>query len=308
MSSSDNTDQPNENLFPVTPGTRSTRPSTTERNFSTLDDNELCVLATLAINTLKERGISHVLSAPSPPVKQPDIYENAKVEQIICSGLKPPYDGSPKNLLPTLNLINAHRKNEVWYPATFISQGSEEVDMILQFSKVDASTVLNNTAALWDKPTAATDSHTRGTPAYLSRLLGMFLLNSITNDLALLLLSRIDPKYSSDGPLLLYTMCSNIHCNHLAFVESIKNKIRTTTLSNINNDVQVFLRFLNDNLTLITSTGSNANEHKDLIPHILLQLCSTTIPIFQQSILQAQLCQSLPRYCRQLHRNQSPST
>jgi hypothetical protein len=65
----------------------------------------------------------------------------------------------------------------------------------------------------------------------VSILLCVFLVNSLTNDFAALLYSRIDPKYSSDGPLLLYTMCTHLHRNHLTSVESIKNKIRMMTLS-----------------------------------------------------------------------------
>jgi hypothetical protein len=50
-------------------------------------------------------------------------------------------------------------------------------------------------------------------------------------------------------------------------------------------DVPIYLHFLQDNLQLITSTGGKEDEHIDLIPHILLQLSSTRIPIFQQTVL-----------------------
>jgi hypothetical protein len=47
---------------------------------------------------------------PSPAVlpvvpvilTKPDIYDNAKFEQIACAGLAPKYDGSPDNLVPML--------------------------------------------------------------------------------------------------------------------------------------------------------------------------------------------------------------
>jgi hypothetical protein len=44
------------------------------------------------------------------------------------------------------------------------------------------------------------------------------------------------------------------YCDHLAFVESVKNK----------NDVPLFLHFLQENLHLITCTGAADNAHNDL--------------------------------------------
>jgi len=223
---------------------------------------------------------------PPPSGRTPDMWENPKVEQIICAGLKPPYDGNADNLIPTLNLINIRRRNEVWYSATFITQEETRVDLVTQFSKVKEATILQQAKQLWEAPDASTQSHTRGTATYNNRLLGVFLMNSITPDFAALLHSRIDSQYCSDGALLLHTMCQQIHRNHLAFVESIKTKIRASGLTEFNNDIPKYLRFLNSNLKLISSTGPNEKEHNDLIPHILNQLRGTTIPVFQQSILQ----------------------
>jgi len=97
--------------------------------------------------------------------------------------------------------------------------------------------------------------HMGGTKAYCSRLFGLFLLNSLTPTFAATLHSRIDQKYSSDGPLLLVTMCNHVHRNHLAFVESVKHKLRTTNLQDHNNDVPKYLQFLQDNTHLqVTKT------------------------------------------------------
>lgn len=113
-------------------------------------------------------------------------------------------------------------------------------------------------------------------------------MNSITQDLAALLHGRIDLKYCSDGPLLLFFMCQNVHRTHLAFIESVKHKIRKANLQEFQNDVPKYLRFLTDNLKLISLTGATENEHNDLLPHLLLQLRGTTIPTFQQAILKWQ--------------------
>jgi hypothetical protein len=59
-------------------------------------------------------------------------------------------------------------------------------------------------------------------------------------------------------------------------------------LTEYNNDIPKYLQFLTMNLKLISLTGAKENEHNDLIPHILLQLRGTTIPVFQQSILKWQ--------------------
>lgn len=85
--------------------------------------------------------------------------------------------------------------------------------------------------------------------------------------------------------MLLHTMCTHIHRNHIAFVESIKNTICLSTLQDHKDDVEQYLRHLQTNLRLISSTGENDKANNDLIPHILLQLRYTKILIFQQSVL-----------------------
>jgi len=278
---------------PVTPHVnRTDTQSGTHDLFGEFGDQELTTLVNAAVAALQKRGISLTVPASQPqsepsqlPVRQADMWDNAKIEQIICSGLKPPYDGSPDGLIPTMNLINIRRKNEVWYPATFIVQDQQKLDLVMHFSQVKEVTVLAQAKRLWSALDATTQSHTRGTDTYNNRLLGVFLMNSLTTEFAALLHSRIDPDYCSDGPLLLHIMCQHIHRNHLAFVESIKNKIRKATLQDYKNDVPKYLRFLTQNLRLISSTGASADAHKDLIPHLLLQLRSTTIPVFQQTIL-----------------------
>ena len=110
-------------------------------------------------------------------------------------------------------------------------------------------------------------------------------LPTLSNDFLTILYSRIPPRYSADGSLLLHTMCTHIHRNHTAFVESIKNTIRLTTLHEHKDDVSLFLRSIQDNLRLISSTGDEDSSHNDLLPHIFLQLRATKIPIFQQEVL-----------------------
>lgn len=88
-----------------------------------------------------------------------------------------------------------------------------------------------------------------------------------------------------DEPLLFLTMCNYVH-NHLAFLESIKSKIHTSTLADHKNDIPVYIQFLQADLWVISLTGDTDTLHNDLLPHIFLQLRNTMIPIFQQKVLQ----------------------
>lgn len=83
-------------------------------------------------------------------------------------------------------------------------QDNVKVDLVMQFSKAKASTMLDNAKLLWDTNDASIQSHTRGADTYNSRLLGLFLMNSLMPDFAALLYSRIDPRYCMDGPFTHY--------------------------------------------------------------------------------------------------------
>jgi hypothetical protein len=185
--------------------------------FSTFADQDLTRLINAAATALRDRGLPPVpASLPPPPpvnVQHPrtaDMWENARVKKIISSGLTPLYDGSSDQLIPTLNLINIRRRNEVWYSATFLTQDTATVDLVWQFSQAKLNVVLDQAKHLWTAADATTQSHTRGTQTYNNRLLGVFLLNLLTPEFAATLHSRIDPVYCADGPLLLVTMCQHI--------------------------------------------------------------------------------------------------
>ncbi len=115
------------------------------------------------------------------------------------------------------------------------------MDLVRNFSQVTQTTIKNSASVLWDDPDSLNLRYKRGTATYNSRLLALFLMNSITPDFAFLIHSRIDLRYSSDGPSVLFTMCTHVHRSHLAFVESIKNKIRLSTLQEYKNDVPTYL-------------------------------------------------------------------
>eukprot|EP00590_Aulacoseira_subarctica_P005156 CAMPEP_0172437828 /NCGR_PEP_ID=MMETSP1064-20121228/72466_1 /TAXON_ID=202472 /ORGANISM="Aulacoseira subarctica , Strain CCAP 1002/5" /LENGTH=256 /DNA_ID=CAMNT_0013186333 /DNA_START=673 /DNA_END=1443 /DNA_ORIENTATION=- len=224
-------------------------------------------------------GVTSPLSTVSPARHAPDMFDNAKYEALACAVLKPRYDGSPKELLPTLDLIDVRRKNEAWYPATLIDQDGETVDLVTQFSKAKNDIIVAQAKSRWDTTDAMKNSHLRGSETYFAGLLARFLQNSLSQEFLATLLGRFDKAYCNDGPLLLHTMCQHIHRTHLAFTESIKNQIRTTGLEFFKMDVVKHLEFVRSNLRLITSTGDNSNEHKDLNLRLLNELRVSTIPL-----------------------------
>jgi hypothetical protein len=138
---------------------------------------------------LGEHGVP-IPIPPPPPVpqllnpaqRQFDAFGNAKYEQIACLGLKPPYDGSPSDLIPTLNLIHIRRQNETWYPATFITtQDGTQHDLVLQFSKIGNDVTLTRARSIWNDPNITVLRHTQGTDAYHACLFGIILTNSMSN-------------------------------------------------------------------------------------------------------------------------------
>jgi hypothetical protein len=88
----------------------------------------------------------------------------------------------------------------------------------------------------------------------------------------------------NDGPLFLWTICNHIHCNNVAFVESIKHKIHSATLAMFSNDACVYIVHIKDNLCLITLNDSINTTHNDLLVHIFNQLASSPIKAFSEWI------------------------
>jgi hypothetical protein len=150
------------------------------------------------------------------------------------------YDGSPDNLIPTLNLIHIRRLNEVWGDATYFTRNGVKIDLIQHFSKVTLQEVKEHVTA-WTVPDASLLRHKRGTALYNSRLFGLFLMNSLTPEFSSLLYSRLDTRFSLDGQLIFVTLCNHIHRNHLEFVKSVKMKIRMSSLAEFRNDVPAYL-------------------------------------------------------------------
>jgi len=175
------------------PDRHSSAPRGLDLDMDTLTNEELFVIQDLATRMLWERGIT----IPNPPIipRPPDAFKNAKYEQIACAGLKPRYNGSPNELIPTLNLIRIHQQNETWCPAIFITDASGvTINLMQEFSKVDGTTVLSRAKSVWDHPQIQMTRHIQGTDAYNARLLGVFLTNSLTNDFLQSSMAELTPS------------------------------------------------------------------------------------------------------------------
>jgi hypothetical protein len=155
-----------------------------------------------------------------------------------------------------------------------------KIDPIKDFSKVTLETAKLHAKTLRDPPDAATLCHTRGANHYHSRLFALFLHNMMTPSFAALIHSRVDQI-----TVWMAHYCSSQCAITSTGIMSIKHKIHLSTLGLITRMMSVYLRFLQDNLSIITSTGDADNIHNDLLPHIFMQLQLTTIPLFQQRVL-----------------------
>jgi hypothetical protein len=145
--------------------------------------------------------------------------------------------------------------------------------------------MINEARQRWLSPTVNLDKHTVDHPTYNTRVLGHLLLRSLTDDFSLAIINRIPQEFRNDGPLiLLWTICNNIHRNNIAFIESIKSKIRDTKLSQFDDDVCKYIIHVKDNLRLITVADDLSRKHNDLLVHLFGQLSLSPIRPFREAM------------------------
>jgi hypothetical protein len=213
-----------------------------------------------------------------------EYYNNAKYEEIICKPIKPIYDGSAEQLVPFLNCLDIRRQDESWYPITFLHLGTHHLDLTRHFTQIDESVMLNEAKLRWSSTDLSKEKFSLDHPTYNARVLARLLLNSITNNFAATIINRIHHDLRNDGPLILWTICNNMHRNNVAFIETIKAKIQTATLTEFGDDIEKYIIHIKNNLRLITSTDDHSREHNDIIIYNFQQLSLSTIPLFQESI------------------------
>jgi hypothetical protein len=134
--------------------------------------------------------------------------------------------------------------------------------------------------ARWSSPSIDLDKTTFNHPAYNAPCLAQVLLSSLTDDFEFTITNRIDTSLRNDGPYILWMICYNIHRINVAFTESIKTTIHEATLLQFDGDARKYVEHVHNNLHLITHSSTPQTSHNDLLPQILTQLCSSTVPAF----------------------------
>lgn len=223
-------------------------------------------------------------SSTSSRVELPTYYNNAKYEDIIYKPLRPTFDGSPNGLILFLNWLDIRRQDEGWYPITFIPVENEKLDILCHFTLISEDTITTNATACGTSPMVTVDKHNIDHPTYNSRVLAKLLLASVTDDFSVTVIHRVPQDLRNDGPLILWTICNNIHCNNIALVETIKAKIRTATLSQFHDEIPKYIIFLRDNLWLITAATDECTSNNDLLTYIFQQLQLCEIQGFKKAI------------------------
>jgi hypothetical protein len=267
--------------------------STEDTTLSTTSISKEQLSALLQMLRQQQSAINALTAASTPPKltpihgespygthKPPEYYNNAKYEDII----KPPYDGSLEQLIPFLNCLDIRRQDEVWYPITFLTIHGIKYDLICQFAKIDESIMLQEAKLRWLSPHVSAHKHTIDHPTFNARVLARLLLGSVTDDFCITIISRISQEYRNDGLLILWIICNNIHQNSIAFIESIKCRVRESTLSQFRDDVPKYILYIKDNLRLITTSDTGATPHNDLLVYLFAQLQLCKVPLFKEAI------------------------
>jgi hypothetical protein len=183
-----------------------------------------------------------------------------------------------------LNRLDIRRQDESWYPITFLHIGTHKYDLTRHFTKIDETVMLNEAKLRWSSSDLSKEKFALDHPTYNARVLARLLLNSITDEFAVTIINRIAHEYRNDGPLILWTICNNIHRNNVAFTETIKAKIRTASLSEFNDDVEKYIIHIMNNLRLITPSDDSSADHNDLILYIFQQLTLCDVTLFKDAI------------------------
>jgi hypothetical protein len=145
--------------------------------------------------------------------------------------------------MPFLLRLDIRRQDEGCPPATYVMIGTKDYDLTCEFAFVTEANIIAAIQDRWSSPTVQTDKHTIGHITCHARLLAKCLLASIGNNLTLMLLNKIPQAYRNDGTYMLRAIKNNIHCNNIAFIECIREKIATATMAQHESHIEHYLIF-----------------------------------------------------------------
>jgi len=214
----------------------------------------------------------------------PAYYSNAKYEEISCKAIKPLYNGSEENLIPFLTKLELHRQHEGWASATFVTVAGKKYDLTTHFALLTEADMQAATTDLWSSPDVEKEKHTVGHLTYNARLLSIVLMNSITDDFMTTLIHKVPTALRIDGTYLLWSVSHNIHRNNVAFHEHIREKIRTATILQHDNDITKYIITIKNQLRMITPLSGSTSAENGLLTYILCQLKLCNVHLFQEYI------------------------
>jgi hypothetical protein len=110
---------------------------------------------------------------------------------------------SGNSLIPFLTCFDLHRQNEGWAPATYVKFDGQSYNLTSNFTKITEATIINIAQTCWTSDTIDIDKHTVRHTTYISRLLTIVLLGSLTEDIFTTILHRTPHTLHNDGTLIL---------------------------------------------------------------------------------------------------------
>jgi hypothetical protein len=112
---------------------------------------------------------------------------------------------------------------------------------------------------------------------FYARVLGKVVISSITKEFYMTLQNYVGDDLAGDGPYLLWSLLTHFHTSTITYQEQLKSQIHQRSLATDHNeDVEAYLLWLRHQLdVLLTTSGSAAASHNDLINPIFTQLLKT---------------------------------
>ena len=265
------------------------RPPKRQRNITLTPAQFNQLLTTYATQTsagLSTLGPSptSIAASTSLSLSLPAYYSNAKYEEIFCKAIKPLYDSSEEKLIPFLTKIILYRQHEGWAPATFITIADKKYNLTTHFALLTNNDMHLAMTAHWESEDVDKDKHTVGHSTYNARLLSMVIMNSITDEFMITLIHKVPTILRNDGTYLLWAVSHNIHRNNGAFHEHIRDKIRTATLAQHDNNIIKYIMYVKNHLKMITPVSGNNSTENGLLTYILRQLKQCSVHLFQEYI------------------------
>ena len=126
--------------------------------------------------------------------------------------------------------------------------------------QIPKQTIIDQATDRWTKPDLLARHSKKATKEFHIKLLSLFLLNSITTAFRTTIQNRASTLLRHDGQLLFWLICNHVHSSKNAFHKSIKDIIKTRSLSSDDKgNVETYVNFLRQQLTHLQSDDSDTS-------------------------------------------------